>query len=168
MAMLMANPQALQQVLGNPMVQMQIQGLMAKENPELFERFQADPDTVGETEEFQKIVFRILSQSMNQKRPLQPRGRPNVIRLTKEESDGITAVNNEFGGRFDRRQLLQTYMGCGRDLDQLRDFVRQRIAEAESQQASFSSGPTSTSEPPSTSEPASNSGPNPADNCDPE
>jgi len=156
MAQMMANPQMLQSVLGNPMVQQQIQGIMAQEMPELFASFQADPDGVGETEEFQKAVFSILSQTMTA-RPLQPRGRPNVIRLTKEESDGITAVNNDFGGQFPRQALLQAYMGCGRDLDQLRDFLRQRVAEsAENQQASSNSAPPSSS------------GPNPADDCDPE
>jgi len=58
--------------------------------------------------------------------PLQPRGQPNVVRLSKEESDGITAIGEQFGGRFDRQVLLQAYMGCGRDLDQLRDFLTQK------------------------------------------
>lgn len=153
--MLMANPQMLQQVLGNPMVQQQIQGIMARDKPELFARFQADPDGVGETEEFQKMVFKILAKTMggpNSAQPLQQRGRPNVIRLSKEESDGITAVGQEFVGRFPRQALLQAYMGCGRDLNQLRDFLRQQIASAAENQQS-APAPT---------------GPNPADDCEPE
>lgn len=124
LAMLMANPQMLASVLGNPAVQQQIQGIMARDMPALFAEFRADPDKVGETEKFQKAVFMILAKTMGC--PLQPRGQPNVVRLSKEESDGITAIGEQFGGRFDRQVLLQAYMGNGRDLDQLRDFLTQK------------------------------------------
>lgn len=138
LAMLMSNPQLLQGVLANPMVQAQIQGIMARDMPELFAEFRANPDAVGETERFQKAVFQILGKTMNA--PLQPRGRPQVIRLSKEESDGLTVVGEEFAGRFQRQALLQAYMGCGRDLDQLRDFLRQQAA-AEDQQSSSEPNP---------------------------
>lgn len=164
MAQMMANPMMLQSVLSNPMVQQQIQGIMARDMPDLFRRFQADPETVGETEEFQKTVFGILQTTMGrQRQPMRPRGKPNVIRLTQEESEGITVVGDEFGGKFNRQNLLQAYIGCGRDLDQLRDFLRQRVAEVEENMQNQQSS----SNPP----PSSDTGPtpeNPADGCDPE
>jgi len=118
---LLSNKDALAEVMGNEQVQQQCIGMLQHENPELFNRFIADPDRVGATDEFAKAIFSIMKKSY------QPQ-KPKTITLTKEDRDNLAILEKEC--HLNRQQACQAYFKFHKDVEKAKAFCLDLLAKA--------------------------------------
>jgi len=119
------NPEQMQAIMSNKLVQQQCLQMMAQEKPELFKRFAADPDKVGEEEEFMKTMFHILRKSFS----AQPqRQKPKVIELSREDSLNIKQLMEQ--KRVSRKQAITIYLKNGKNLEASMKFCDQLMEKA--------------------------------------
>lgn len=125
----LSNPEQMAAILSNPQVQKECLRMLAHENRPLYERFAADPDAVGEEEEFQKAMFHILRKSFGAK----PAG-PTVrrIELTEQDRANLRRLMEEKAVP-DMQKAATIYMKFGKDIDKALEFCDQVLAQAREQ-----------------------------------
>merc|ERR1719210_720364 len=123
---MLANPQQMAMILSNPAVQNECLRMLNHINPELFQRFSADPDKVGEEEEFQKAMFNILRKSFNAQ-PAAPQVRK--IELTDEDKANLKRLMEEKAVP-DMQKAATIYMKFGKDIDKAMAFCDEVLAQA--------------------------------------
>lgn len=124
---LLTNKDALAEVMNNSKVQQQCMQMLAHEQPELFKKFMENPDKVGGSDEFAKAMFMIMQKSFAAKPD-----KPNVIKLTKEDRENLTKLQEEC--HVNRQQAAQVYIQNGKSFERskafLDDLMRQAMEQA--------------------------------------
>lgn len=126
---MLANPQQMQAIMSSPQVQQHCLQILQQEKPDLFQRFVANPQEVGESEEFTKLMFHIMHKSFqagDQKAVVRKR-----IELTEEDKAALTRLQQEKS--LTRHQAAQVYMKHGKDLEASMAFCDQLLEQARAQ-----------------------------------
>lgn len=124
---MLANKDSMAGILSNPQVQQQCIQMLAVENPELLNRFLQDPDKVGETEEFMKAMFHILSKSFSTG-PSAARPQRRTITLTEEDRAALAQLQET--KHLSRQQAAQIYVQNGKSLERSIAFCDRMMEQA--------------------------------------